>query len=83
VQFYSASFTGDLRQVIGHILGRYPQSNVYAAGWSLGANILVRYLGEVSSAPSDKQTTIHLLYCHIHAIAVPREVLYLTHIFLW
>lgn len=46
MQFYSASFTGDLRQVIGHILGRYPQSNVYATGWSLGANILVRYLGE-------------------------------------
>ncbi|CAD6250076.1 unnamed protein product [Miscanthus lutarioriparius] len=45
-KFYSASFTGDLRQVIGDILGRYPQSNVYAAGWSLGANILVRYLGE-------------------------------------
>jgi len=45
-KFYSASFTGDLRQVIDHVLCRYPQSNVYAAGWSLGANILVRYLGE-------------------------------------
>jgi predicted alpha/beta-fold hydrolase len=46
VQFYSASFTGDLRQVVDHVLGRFPQSNVYAVGWSLGANILVRYLGE-------------------------------------
>ncbi|KAF0935928.1 hypothetical protein E2562_036672 [Oryza meyeriana var. granulata] len=45
-KFYSASFTGDLRQVVDHVLGRYPQSNVYAVGWSLGANILVRYLGE-------------------------------------
>ncbi|KAG8071643.1 hypothetical protein GUJ93_ZPchr0006g41466 [Zizania palustris] len=45
-KFYSASFTGDIRQVVGHVLGRYPQSNVYAVGWSLGANILVRYLGE-------------------------------------
>ncbi|KAL6911711.1 hypothetical protein ACP4OV_000516 [Aristida adscensionis] len=45
-KFYSASFTGDLRQVIDHVLGRYPKSNVYAVGWSLGANILVRYLGE-------------------------------------
>ena len=25
---------------------RYPQSELLAAGWSLGANILVRYLGE-------------------------------------
>ena len=24
----------------------YPQSELLAAGWSLGANILVRYLGE-------------------------------------
>uniref|UniRef100_A0A0E0CP52 AB hydrolase-1 domain-containing protein n=1 Tax=Oryza meridionalis TaxID=40149 RepID=A0A0E0CP52_9ORYZ len=44
--FYSASFTGDLRQVVDHVLGRYPQSDIYAVGWSLGANILVRYLGE-------------------------------------
>lgn len=83
MQFYSASFTGDLRQVIAHVLGRYPKSNVYAVGWSLGANILVRYLGEVSSASSDKQPTVVILYCHIHVIAVPLEVLYLIHTFLW
>ncbi|KAL8138897.1 hypothetical protein V2J09_004898 [Rumex salicifolius] len=47
-QFYSASFTGDIRQVVGHVTGRYPKANVYAIGWSLGANILVRYLGEES-----------------------------------
>ncbi|XP_051193558.1 embryogenesis-associated protein EMB8 [Lolium perenne] len=45
-KFYSASFTGDLRQVVDHVLARYPECNIYAAGWSLGANILVRYLGE-------------------------------------
>ncbi|XP_056174063.1 embryogenesis-associated protein EMB8 [Syzygium oleosum] len=47
-QFYSASFTGDLRQVVAHVGDRYPKANVYAVGWSLGANILVRYLGEES-----------------------------------
>jgi predicted alpha/beta-fold hydrolase len=51
MQLYCASFTGDLRQVIDHVLGCYPQASVYAAGWSLGANILVRYLGEVSYVP--------------------------------
>lgn len=45
-KFYSASFTGDLRQVVDHVSSRYPECNIYAAGWSLGANILVRYLGE-------------------------------------
>ena len=47
MQFYSASFTGDLREVVAHVRGRYPTANLYAVGWSLGANILVRYLGEV------------------------------------
>uniref|UniRef100_A0A1D1YPJ6 Embryogenesis-associated protein EMB8 n=1 Tax=Anthurium amnicola TaxID=1678845 RepID=A0A1D1YPJ6_9ARAE len=45
-QFYSASFTRDLSEVVNHISSRYPKSKVYAVGWSLGANILVRYLGQ-------------------------------------
>ncbi|KAI3983326.1 hypothetical protein MKX01_013393 [Papaver californicum] len=45
-QFYSASFTGDTREVVKHVHTRYPNSKLYAVGWSLGANILVRYLGE-------------------------------------
>lgn len=47
-QFYSASFTGDLTEVIAHVSGRYPEAKLYAVGWSLGANILVRYLGQES-----------------------------------
>ncbi|KAF9602283.1 hypothetical protein IFM89_026400 [Coptis chinensis] len=47
-QFYSASFTEDLREVVNHVKSRFPSSNLYAIGWSLGANILVRYLGEES-----------------------------------
>ncbi|KAJ9706339.1 hypothetical protein PVL29_001721 [Vitis rotundifolia] len=49
-QFYSASFTEDLRQVVAHVANRYPNANLYAVGWSLGANILVRYLGQESHA---------------------------------
>ncbi|CAM6105672.1 unnamed protein product [Calypogeia fissa] len=45
-QFYSASFTEDLRQVVKHVGSLYPNSKVYAVGWSLGANILVRYIGQ-------------------------------------
>ncbi|KAG2502252.1 hypothetical protein HYH03_000738 [Edaphochlamys debaryana] len=46
-QFYSASFTGDTRAVINHIAQRYPRSRaLLGAGWSLGANILLTYLGE-------------------------------------
>jgi predicted alpha/beta-fold hydrolase len=31
---------------VNHVATRYPDSTLYAAGWSLGANILVNYLGE-------------------------------------
>ncbi|XP_027355507.1 embryogenesis-associated protein EMB8 [Abrus precatorius] len=47
-QFYSASFLGDMHEVVSHVTTRYPSANVYAVGWSLGANILVRYLGQES-----------------------------------
>lgn len=47
MQFYSASFLGDMHEVVKHVASRYPTANLYAAGWSLGANILVRYLGRV------------------------------------
>ncbi|KAE8690175.1 Embryoproteinsis-associated protein EMB8 [Hibiscus syriacus] len=49
-QFYSASFLGDTREVVEHVGARYPEANLYAVGWSLGANILVRYLGHESHA---------------------------------
>ncbi|XWS50160.1 hypothetical protein CRYUN_Cryun12cG0065100 [Craigia yunnanensis] len=47
-QFYSASFLGDTCEVVEHVGARYPEANLYAVGWSLGANILVRYLGQES-----------------------------------
>lgn len=45
-QFYSASYTGDLRKVIDHVSAKSQGAPIFAAGWSLGANILCRYLGE-------------------------------------
>ncbi|PWA94270.1 esterase/lipase/thioesterase family protein [Artemisia annua] len=49
-QFYSASFLGDISEVVAHVSFRYPDANLYAAGWSLGANILVRYLAQESGS---------------------------------
>ena len=48
-QFYSASFTGDLSAVISHVARAYPAAPLVAAGYSLGANILVNYLGEAGA----------------------------------
>lgn len=49
LQFYSASYTEDIREVVRHVGSRYPEARLYAAGWSIGANILVHYLGQVGS----------------------------------
>ena len=45
-QFYSAGFTEDIRLAVRTLAARYPRSALTAAGWSLGANILVNYVGE-------------------------------------
>ncbi|KAD3641407.1 hypothetical protein E3N88_30631 [Mikania micrantha] len=45
-QMYSASFLGDLDAVVNHVVARYPKANLYGVGWSMGANLLVQYLGK-------------------------------------
>eukprot|EP00245_Coleochaete_scutata_P009996 TRINITY_DN3426_c0_g1_i1.p1 TRINITY_DN3426_c0_g1~~TRINITY_DN3426_c0_g1_i1.p1 ORF type:complete len:702 (-),score=123.32 TRINITY_DN3426_c0_g1_i1:289-2394(-) len=47
--FYNAGTTEDLRRTIayGHVL--YPNAKIAAVGTSLGANILIKYLGEDGS----------------------------------
>lgn len=40
----------DTKQVVEHVRKLYPSSNLFATGWSLGANILVNYLGIMGSA---------------------------------
>ncbi|KAA3460934.1 embryogenesis-associated protein EMB8-like [Gossypium australe] len=44
--FYNAGYTEDLRKLINHIHCEYPEAPLFAVGASIGANILVKYLGE-------------------------------------
>ncbi|KAM0059934.1 putative alcohol O-acetyltransferase [Helianthus debilis subsp. tardiflorus] len=48
-KFYSASFMGDISEVVDHVSSRYPDANLYAAGWSLGGNLIVKYLAQESA----------------------------------
>ena len=43
---YSAGYTEDIRHVIGHIRCRFPNAMLTAAGYSLGASYLAKYVGE-------------------------------------
>jgi predicted alpha/beta-fold hydrolase len=58
-QFYSASFTSDLREVVALLAGRHAAAPRLALGWSLGANILVNYLGEEGAAKGPRQQLLH------------------------
>ncbi|KAM5562051.1 embryogenesis-associated protein EMB8 [Rosa sericea] len=44
--FYNAGWTEDLRAVINHLHHEYPNAPLFVVGTSIGANILVKYLGE-------------------------------------
>jgi predicted alpha/beta-fold hydrolase len=44
---YSASFTDDVHQAVGALHARFPAAPLLAAGYSLGALILTKYLAEV------------------------------------
>ncbi|XP_010442473.1 PREDICTED: phospholipase ABHD3 [Camelina sativa] len=43
---YTAGWTEDLRKVIDHIHTQFPEAPLFAVGTSIGANVLVKYLGE-------------------------------------
>jgi uncharacterized protein len=43
---YSAGHTDDTRQALMYITHRYPKALLLGLGFSLGANVLTRYLGE-------------------------------------
>lgn len=45
-QLYSAGQTDDLRTAILHISQRWPNAPLLGVGFSLGANVLTRYLAE-------------------------------------
>ncbi|KAJ6693594.1 hypothetical protein OIU85_004377 [Salix viminalis] len=44
--FYNAGWTEDLRAVANYLHAKYPKAPLFAIGTSIGANILVKYLGE-------------------------------------
>ncbi len=45
-QLYSSCHTDDLRQALLYISHRYPRAPLLGLGFSLGANILTRYVAE-------------------------------------
>ncbi|MDD2059880.1 hydrolase [Pseudomonas sp. GD03860] len=47
---YHSGASEDLAEAIGHLRASRPQAPLYAVGYSLGGNVLLKHLGEVGSA---------------------------------
>jgi predicted alpha/beta-fold hydrolase len=47
-QTFCGAMTGDVHQAVTHIHNRYPRAPLVGVGFSLGANILTKYIGEES-----------------------------------
>ncbi|EDP96673.1 alpha/beta fold hydrolase [Kordia algicida OT-1] len=64
---YNAGATEDLREVIEYIIKNYPQySHIVLKGFSLGGNMLLKYLGEPIRIPKEVKSAI--------AISVPCDL---------
>jgi predicted alpha/beta-fold hydrolase len=62
-RLYHSGETGDLDFVIRTLLAREPRSPLYAIGFSLGGNVLLKWLGEVGDAsPIRAAATISVPY---------------------
>ena len=49
-RFYHSGETEDLRSVLAHLRARFPDRRLGGAGFSLGGNVLLKYLGETQDA---------------------------------
>ena len=47
---YHSGASEDLAATVAHLRARYPLAPIYAVGYSLGGNVLLKYLGESGSA---------------------------------
>ena len=45
---YHMGFTDDLHQLVKEIHRRYPAKRIYVSGFSLGGNVALKFLGEIS-----------------------------------
>lgn len=50
-KFYNAEYTGDFKEVVDHIAAKFPHCPIFGMGFSLGGNVLARYLAKNNDSP--------------------------------
>lgn len=57
-RLYHSGETGDLAWMLGRLRARFPERALGVVGFSLGGNVLLKYLGEEGAAPVDAAVAI-------------------------
>ena len=78
---YHSGATEDLEAVIHHILNTNTYPEIYLHGFSLGGNLLLKYLGERTKIPSEVRGAIAVsVPCDLHSslqqLLMPKNTLY-------
>ncbi|KJD33092.1 alpha/beta hydrolase [Tamlana nanhaiensis] len=64
---YHSGFTPDLKEVVQYAIRLNKYSEIYIKGISLGANILLKYLGEETVLPKELKKAVAVsVPCHLH-----------------
>ncbi|KAG8954249.1 hypothetical protein FRC04_000472 [Tulasnella sp. 424] len=71
-QFYSAGHTDDIRSALLYISAKYPKAPLLGVGFSLGANVLTRYVGEEGG--NSRLKTAVVLACPWDGLANSRQL---------
>ena len=53
LRMYHLGFTADMKRVISYVNKTYPNKKIFLSGFSLGANIIFKLLGELGDSASD------------------------------
>ncbi|AXT61608.1 alpha/beta fold hydrolase [Aquimarina sp. AD10] len=78
---YNAGVSEDIDQIINHVISKYSYTNISLCGFSLGGNIILKYLGEDRQlAPQIKAATAISAPCDLHdsllAINKTKNIIY-------
>jgi len=88
-RMFNASHTDDLRYTIQHIHKAHPDSPLFAIGFSLGANILTKYVGEEGRNTQPHENLLKAVVCIsnpfdlIEASKVDKDKGLLTRMYNW
>ena len=78
---YHSGATEDLIEVLEHILNTRDYSKIYLKGFSLGGNLLLKYLGEGNNVPKELKGAVAVsVPCNLHdsckQLLSPKNILY-------